>query len=323
MLTPPLQHSLRENSPPVRNPAELVFGRPQRDSAWQQRLAQVGMGSSSLSYGPGLQADVFYALDAAGRRRSGRLPVVVWLHAYSHAQGWSSKLPWNPNRASHYLDQRPSFDSLVRRGFVVVAFDQIGFGSRVHEGREFYDRYPAWSLLGKMVADTRAVVDALQALEEIDPARIFLLGYSLGAKVGLLTAALDDRVGGVAAVCGVDPIRLRPPDGETEGIRHYSHLHGLLPPLGFFIGHEERAPFDYDEVLALSAPRPLLIVAPELDRFAPIEFVRQEVAPARTIYARLGRDAAFDFRTPRDFNRFPRGLQEEVFAELERMSANR
>jgi hypothetical protein len=141
--------------------------------------------------------------------------------------------------------------------------------------------------------------------------------------VGLLTAALDDRVGGVAAICGVDPLRLRAPDGETEGLRHYSHLHGLLPQLGFFIGHEEWAPFDYDEVLALNAPRPLLVVAPELDRFALIDAVRQEVAPAQSIYARLGRERSFEFRTPRDFNRFPRALQEEVFKHLEQMAAPR
>jgi len=28
----------------------------------------------------------------------------------------------------------------------------------------------------------------------------------------------------------------------TEGLRHYSHLHGLIPRLGFFIGHQDRVP---------------------------------------------------------------------------------
>ncbi len=58
---------------------------------------------------------------------------------------------------------------------------------------------------------------------------------------------------GVVAVSGLFPFRLDTPEKGTEGIRHYSHLHGLLPKLGFFIGHEERVPFDYDEVLALAA----------------------------------------------------------------------
>ena len=314
--SPLLVRSITENAPPFRNPMELMSGRPQPDRVWQERLAAVGMGMSSLAYGPGLRADLFYPVDSAGKRTPGRHPVAVWLHPYAYSAGWSAKFPWQSNRAAHYLDQRPSLDSLVKRGFVVVAFDQIGFGSRAHEAKLFYERYPQWSLMGKMVADTRAVVDAVKALEDVDTNRIFLFGYALGAKVGLLTAALDERVTGVVAVSGVFPFRLDTPAKGTEGIRHYSHLHGLMPKLGFFLGQETRVPFDYDEVLALAAPRKILVVAPELDRFSPVEDVRAEVAAARQVYRLLGNESALELRTPRDFNRFPRALQEQVFDYL-------
>jgi hypothetical protein len=102
----------------------------------------------------------------------------------------------------------------------------------------------------------------------------------------------------------------------AEGLRHYSHLHGLLPKLGFFLGEEGRVPFDYDEVLALAAPKPILVVAPELDRFAPVDDVRIEVAEARKAYRLLGREAALELRTPRDFNRFAVKLQAEVVEYL-------
>lgn len=72
-------------------------------------------------------------------------------------------------------------------------------------------------------------------------------------------------------------------------------------------------PFDYDEVLALAAPKPVLVVAPELDRYAPVADVRQEVDAARRVYRLLGREGALELWTPRDFNRFPRKLQEQVF----------
>ena len=52
--------------------------------------------------------------------------------------------------------------------------------------------------MGKMVADTRAAIDALAALDVVDASRISLMGYSLGAKVGLLTMALDARVHALA-----------------------------------------------------------------------------------------------------------------------------
>lgn len=316
VLPPEPAHSLKENAPPKRNPIELVLGRPQGDKVWQERLAAVGMGVSALRYGPGLTADVFYPVAAGGKRVGGKHPVVVWLHPYAHDAGWSAKAPWNPNQPASPLDMRPNFDSLVRRGFIVVAFDQIGFGGRLLEGRPFYERYPNWSLMGKMVADTRAVLDAVSALAEVDASRLFLLGYALGAKVGLFTAALDPRVRGVAAVCGVEALRLAAPDKGTEGLRHYSHLHGLLPKLGFFLGCEDRVPVDYDEVLALIAPRPVLVVAPEFDRYAPVEDVRRVVVASRAVYRRLGQELALELRTPRDFNRFPHQLQEEVFAYL-------
>lgn len=316
VLPAQLAHALKENSPPKRNPLELVLGRPQADKPWQERMAAVGMGMSSLRYGSGLMADVFYPLDAGAKRRGIKRPVVIWLHPYAHDAGWSAKAPWNPKQSVSPLDMRPNFDSLVRRGFIVVAFDQIGFGSRLLDARPFYARYPRWSLMGKMVTDTRAVIDGVAALDEIDPTRIFLLGYSLGAKVGLLTSALDSRVRGVVSVCGLDPLRLDPPEKGTEGLGHYSHLHGLMPKLGFFLGHENRAPFDYDEVLALIAPRKVLVVAPEFDRYAAVADVRREVEAARPIFRLLGGEQELELRTPRDFNRFPRQLQEEVFDYL-------
>ncbi len=308
---------LRENRPPRRNPLELVFDRPRGDDGWRERLAGEGMGISGLSYGPGLNADLFYPIAEDGSPRQGKWPVIVWLHPYAHAAGWSAKSPWNPRLPDFVLDQRPDFGALVRRGFAVVAFDQIGAGSRIHEARPFYDRYPEWSLMGKMVTDTRAVIEAVAALDKIDDSRIHLLGYSLGAKVGLLTAALEDRVHGLTAISGMFPLRLGEFHSGTEGIRHYSHMHGLIPRLGFFLDHPERVPFDYDEVLALAAPKNVLVVAPELDRFNPVKGVSRQVEAAAAAYELLGSPDSLQLKTPHDFNRFPRKLQEEIFDYLD------
>jgi pimeloyl-ACP methyl ester carboxylesterase len=150
----------------------------------------------------------------------------------------------------------------------------------------------------------------------VDSSRIYLVGYALGAKVALVTAALDDRVKGVAAVCGVDPLRLCTAEKGTEGVQHYSHLHGLLPRLGYFVGQESRAPFDFDEVLAAVAPRRALILAPTLDRYAPVADVRSEVEKARRIYARLGKEDALQLQTPLAFNSFTPSMQDAVLAWL-------
>ena len=267
-----------------------------------------GAGVAPVAFGDDLRADLYYPASADGKPTAGKVPVVIWLHPYAYSTGYSG-------------DVRPVLASLLKRGFAVLAFDQIGFGTRVLDARNFYRRYPKWSLMGKMVADTSAAIDAVAALEMVDAARIYLAGYSLGAKVGLFTAALDDRVSAVAAVCGFDPLRAANPD--SEGVRHYSHLHGLMPRLGFFAGNEARLPVDYDGVLALIAPRPVYVVAPTLDRYAAVSNVRREVAESRKVYDLYGREDALTLTTPIDFNRFGTQRQGEVFDWLARLSMER
>src|SRR5690606_8112636 len=124
----------------------------------------------------------------------------------------------------------------------------------------FYQRYPQWSIMGKMVADTRMIInDVINRMDFIDKDNIFLTGYSLGGTVALFTAALDNRIKGTAVVSAFDSWRTN--DIETEGIRHFSHIHGLLPRLGFFIGNERRIPVDFDEILAAIAPGYLMVIS--------------------------------------------------------------
>jgi dienelactone hydrolase len=224
---------------------QWLIGRPENwlEMLFRRPVTALGMGWAALPFGDGLRADLYFPLGNDGRIKPGKLPVIVWLHSHSYATGYSRYAA-------------APFESLTRRGFAVLAFDQLGFGTRVLDARHFYDQYPPWSLMGRMVADTRAAIDAIAALDSIDAGRIYAIGYGLGTKVGLLTAALDGRIKALAAVCGFDALRLDSPAKGTEGVRHYSHLHGLIPRLGFFVGEESRLPFDYDAVVALAAPRP-------------------------------------------------------------------
>jgi dipeptidyl aminopeptidase/acylaminoacyl peptidase len=242
-----------------------------------------------LPFGDDLKADLYLPKNAPGK-----LPVVIWLHPYSYSTGYSRY-------------SKPAFLSLIKRGFAVLAFDQIGFGSRSEQANRFYARYPHWSLMGKMVADTRAALNAAAALENMDPRRIYLVGYALGGKIALLTAAVEQRVAGAVSVAAFTPLRTSASNG-TEGVWHYSHLHGLMPRLGFYLGNERELPFDYDEILSACGARPILIVAPELDRYAAVSDVRGAAAGKPHVALKV----------PRDFNRFGRTIQEEVFSWLEK-----
>ena len=83
-----------------------------------------------------------------------------------------------------------------------------------------------------------------------------------------------------------------------------------MPRLGFFVGEQSRLPFDFDDALALAASRPVLILAPEYDRYARVADVRAEVQPI----------AGATLETPADFNRFGRKFQTRVLDWLEQVN---
>lgn len=265
-------------------------------------LENDGMGVTSLRYGDGLRADVYYrsryrpggtkgASSVEGEPRRGDLPTVLWLHPYAYAIGYSR------------YTRRP-FNTLVRSGFAVVGVDLIGHGTRVEEIKEFYRRYPRHSLMGRMVVDMSALITAMSDLSLVNSNQVYVIGSGLGAKVALFLAALDERVRGVASVCGFASLRDRAAQDGTEGLYHYSHLHGILPRLGEFVDRPESVPIDYDDLLSLIAPRPTLIIAPTLDRYHPVESVRTVVEKARAAFQVYGKSAALELETPEGFNGF-------------------
>jgi cephalosporin-C deacetylase-like acetyl esterase len=229
---------------------------------------------------------------------TGKLPLVIYLHEYAYATGYHRR---SMSLIHHFTE----------RGFAVLALDMMGFGTRIEEALHFYDRYPHWSVMGKMVADTRSVInDAYTRLPFIDPNRIYLAGYSLGGTVALFTAALDDRVKGTAVVSAFSS--LRNDNTGTEGIRHYAELHGLIPRLGFFLGHEDRIPVDFDEILACMAPRPLMIIAPARDRHHSIKSVQEMVLPVSALYRQKQAAGKMAFEQPETYNHFTDSLQQRV-----------
>ena len=274
---------------------------------------QTTMGRISIApysgFGDYLYGDLYYPKTARETDPVGRLPVIIWLHPYSYNSGYGSA-----------ARERIPAAAITRLGYAMFAFDQIGCGTRVAEVRGFYQRYPSWTLMGKMVADVRAAVDALSNLDCIDPERIYCLGYSLGATVGLHAAALDPRIKGVVSVCGFSPFRRSTPAKEEAHaiLKKYSHLHGLMPPLGFFLETPKRAPYDFHEVLGLIAPRPLMVVAPELDWDNVQADVRACVQEVEKVYQLLDAEENLHLFATYDINRWttffnPPSPQAEVF----------
>lgn len=253
-----------------------------------------GIGNMSLLFG-----NLYFPADEAGKVKGNKLPVVIWLHEYCYCMGMA--------KSGDIISR------IVEAGYAVYAADQIGFGTRlVDESRLFYDRFPHWSKMGRMVADVRWTVDALSEVEFVDPRRIYAAGYSLGATVGLYSAAMDERIAGVVSVCGFSPMRLNTPGKTAEGIYEYSHLHGLIPKLGFFAQNETRIPYDFHEILAAIAPRPLLIVAPTWDQYASFTDIKQCMNEVQKVYDLYKEKEKMKLFAPEDYNRFSDEMKEKV-----------
>ena len=99
-------------------------------------------------------------------------------------------------------------------------------------------------------------------------------------------------------------------------------MHGLLPRLGFFVDHPGRMPFDAHELMGLLAPRPLLVVAPELDWDHPQEDVVRCVSEAKKAYALLKAGGRIGIIAKYDINRWSARYrdtpQKEVFEWVDR-----
>ncbi len=266
-----------------------------------------GIEKAGLAFGNYVAGDLYFRAGATNEAK--RSPVVIWLHPGPNARGY---VPAYPRGEAIQV-------TLAREGFVVFAFDQIGNGNRIEESTQFFQRYPHWSLLGATVADTRAAVDALQACEYVDPKRIFVLGYATGGMAALHAAALDDRIAGAVSIAGFTPMRLETAEKGTGGVARWAQWLPLQPRLGAFVGAEARIPYDYHEVLAAIAPRPVLVVTPRVDNQSTLADVRQCVGEAGKAFALLNASDRIVLEEYDGYNQFSPALKQQAVARLKSM----
>eukprot|EP00658_Telonema_sp_P-2_P074888 TRINITY_DN6420_c0_g2_i2.p1 TRINITY_DN6420_c0_g2~~TRINITY_DN6420_c0_g2_i2.p1 ORF type:complete len:252 (-),score=48.89 TRINITY_DN6420_c0_g2_i2:155-910(-) len=228
-----------------------------------------GIQRQPLSFGGYVTANVYWRDGGGGE--DGAMPVVIWLHPYSYSTGYEAA----------YQSGNP-VESLTKAGYAVIAYDQIGFGSRIRDGgATFYSRHGgSKSLFGQMITDALAAVDLVMCLSsefrnnaslcgdgavfvspytdlkarvpDLDLTQLVMAGYALGGNVALHAAALDSRVAAVASFAGFTPMRSDTVDKPTLGIRRLYDLHALLPRLGLFRDDPSRIPYDFHEILPVS-----------------------------------------------------------------------
>ena len=204
-----------------------------------------------------------------GRRRS---PAVLCLHqTVKIGKGEPAGLGGKENL--HYAVE------LAELGFVALAPDYPGFGE--YQIDSYAMGYASTTMKG--IRNHSRGVDLLASMPEVDARRIGVIGHSLGGHNALFVAAFDPRIAAVVTSCGFTSFR-KYKGGDLTGWSH----RGYMPLIATDYGKApERMPFDFSDVLAAIAPRPVFINAPVFDANFDWSGVDDCVRSAKTIYARV------------------------------------
>jgi dienelactone hydrolase len=185
---------------------------------------------------------------------------------------------------------------LAEMGFVTIAPDCVTAGERKSAGLLAYDTsrflqdFKGMSPLGKMLVDHQQAIDVLLDTKTVDPERIGVMGHSLGGTNALLLAAFDERIEVGVSSCGftrleddANPMRWCPEDGFVA-----------LPNLRPYAENEE-FPWDWEHLIALAAPTPLMVLSsPEDESFPNGASCGEAVKRADRVYRLLGAGDALE-----------------------------
>jgi dienelactone hydrolase len=213
---------------------------------------------------------------------------------YCHWHGGEYDIGKEEIFQAHHTPEPPG-PTLAERGYVVLAIDAYCFGERNGkgpggaqerngDGEMTASKFNLWvgrTLWGMILRDDIIALDYLAVRPEVDPRRIGVMGMSMGATRSWWLMALDERLKtGVAVACLTR---------YQELIRHEAlRAHGIYYFVPGFLNH-----FDTEAVIALIAPRPVLLMNGDRDVGSPVDGIRAVEAAVKPVYELYGQSANF------------------------------
>lgn len=169
----------------------------------------------------------------------------------------------------------------AKHGYACLMIDTIQLGEigGTHHGTYRHGRW-WWNSRGYTPAGVEAwngirALDYLQSRPEVDAERIGMTGRSGGGAYTWWVSALDERVKVAVPVAGITSLHNHVVDGVVEG-----HCDCMF--------HVNTYRWDFPQVAALIAPRPLLIANTDKDQIFPLDGVVDIYERTRRIYELLG-----------------------------------
>jgi len=204
--------------------------------------------------------------------RRGKRPAMLCLHQTTNI-GKAEPVGLGPRTNLQYALH------LVERGYVTLAPDYPSFGEYKYDFTK--SDFKSGSM--KAIWNNMRAVDLLQSLPEVDPARIGVIGHSLGGHNAMFTAAFDTRLKVIVSNCGFTSF----PKYYKGNLRGWTSPRYMPWIASKFDNDPKKMPFDFPEVVASFAPRAFLASSPLRDGNFEVSGVRDCIAAALPVFELL------------------------------------
>ena len=191
-------------------------------------------------------------------------------------------------------------EEILRRGYALVTacaddidpdFDD-SFVNAVHGA--FAGKDYTWGTIAAWAWGLGRAMDYLQVCGLVDPARVGLYGFSRMGKTALWAGAQDERFACVVSIqsgCGGAALS-RHKVGESLQAINCHFPHWFCDNFKNYNEKEDTLPFDQHELLALIAPRPLLVLSAAQATWLNPSGEQKAADEARKVYSLWGRKKA-------------------------------
>jgi dienelactone hydrolase len=170
----------------------------------------------------------------------------------------------------------------------------------------------------KGIHNHRRALDLLESMPQVDTRRLGVLGHSLGGHNALFLAVFDPRVHAVVTSCGFNAF----PKYSQGDLTGWSHR-GYMPRIqSRYQADPRKMPFDFTEILAAIAPRPVFIHAPRGDDNFEASGVQDCVAAARPVYRLHRAERQLVVSLPDGGHDFPPAARQKAYDFLQSAAAN-